>query len=525
MKRKIKEVSESAPAVERAGFWGFFDKVSDFFERVVGRLAGRWWIFALIFVLVGAGVTMWIGAGQSVWFDENYSIMLARSGWREMFSLTAVDAHPPLYYGLLKIWDGLGGFLGLTGDLWLRSLSVLFAGGASFVAIWFVKRRFGAKVAILVVPFVVFAPFLLRYGFEVRMYALASLITIGSTFILFEALKQKKRWMWICYGVLVAAGMWTLHFMAFVFLAHLIWLLRNHRGKEKFFRLPFVRSYLFAILLYLPYLPFAVSQLIHPVAAGIGTNLGAVEVLRMLSFNLVYQPEFWLTGVSGVLVLVGICVIVRAVIVSRKGSSGSEKSVIDLMLLIFWLPILVLMPLSMVGVRMFVERYQAPYVICFYVLLGVVMAVSVLRRARFAKVSYVFMILVLIYGVFSLARFGNYNFQRMENNRFREVASEIGGCSEDQAIVVDDILVYFEIAYYIPDCGNLYFYSPWDIEYRGGYAPVADSPQRILYEVETPRLAVVRIKGRENYVVPEWYGKVRRVEDFDVINIEFFERF
>jgi 4-amino-4-deoxy-L-arabinose transferase-like glycosyltransferase len=500
-------------------------KVSGFLERIVGKLAGKWWILALILVLGGAGVMLRIGAEQSVWFDEDYSVMLARSGWGEMFSLTAVDAHPPLYYGLLKIWDGLGGFFGLTGDLWLRSLSVLFAAGASLVGIWFIKRQFSARAAVLAAPFVVFAPFLLRYGFEIRMYALASLITVASTFVLFEALKKKKQLMWIWYGILVAAGMWTLHFMAFVFLAHLIWLLKNHRGKEKFFQLPYIRSYLFAILLYLPYLPFAISQLIHPVAAGIGTNLGAVEVLRMLSFNFVYQPEFWLTGVSGVLVLVGIFVVVRAIIIVRKGVSGAEKSVIDLMLLIFWLPILVLMPLSLVGVRLFVERYQAPYVICFYILVGIVFAVSILRRVRFAWVSYLFMILVLVYGVFSLARYGNYNFQRMEDNRFREVASEIGGCSEEQAIVVDDILVYFEIAYYIPNCSNLYFYSPWDIEYRGGYAPVASSPQRILFDVETPRLAVVRIKNREDYAVPDWYREVRRVENFDVINIEFFERF
>jgi uncharacterized membrane protein len=490
--------------------------------RVWEFLAKRWVLVAVILVVSGAVVAGLIAAGQSVWFDENYSIVLARSGWGEMWNLTGVDAHPPLYYALLKIWDVLSPILG--GDFWLRCFSILCAGAAGFLAIWFIRRRFSAKTAILAAPFIVFAPFLLRYGFEIRMYALASLITIASTFVLFEVLERKKKGWWVFYGVLVAAGMWTLHFMIFVFLAHLIWLLKNHRGKEKFFRLPYVRSYLLAVVLYLPFLPFAVYQLTHSAAAGIGTNMGATEALRAMSFNLVYEPEFWLNGVSGVLVLAGVVVIARAVILAWRESEKRERQTIGLLLLIFLLPILVLMPLSLFGVRIFVERYQAPYVICFYILMGVSLAMMVLKEKKWAKVSYLLILGTLIYGVFSLARYGNYNFQRMEENRFKEVAADIGGCSEDKAIVVDDILVYFEIAHYAPNCESLYFYSKDDIGLHGGYAPVAYSPQRILFNVESEELVVVRIKGKEEYETPVWYEEGRRITEYDVIDVLFYNK-
>lgn len=63
-----------------------------------------WWpavIAAAIFVFA---VAMVFSIGQSIWFDEGYSILLAKGSWSELFALTAVDAHPPFYYALLKIW-------------------------------------------------------------------------------------------------------------------------------------------------------------------------------------------------------------------------------------------------------------------------------------------------------------------------------------------------------------------------------------------------------------------------------------
>ena len=69
-----------------------------------------WWVIMIITGAVVFALTMLLARGQSVWFDEGYSILLAKHSVSELLALTAVDAHPPLYYLLLKMWGELFGF-------------------------------------------------------------------------------------------------------------------------------------------------------------------------------------------------------------------------------------------------------------------------------------------------------------------------------------------------------------------------------------------------------------------------------
>jgi uncharacterized membrane protein len=79
---------------------------------------------------------------QSIWFDEGYSILLAKQPVGELLALTAVDAHPPLYYLLLKAWGEMFGFT----EFALRSLSALFLGGAVTTMLLLIRRLFGTRV-------------------------------------------------------------------------------------------------------------------------------------------------------------------------------------------------------------------------------------------------------------------------------------------------------------------------------------------------------------------------------------------
>ena len=69
-----------------------------------------WWVVSLGAAMVVFAVVLLLSIGQSVWFDEGYSLVLAKSDMPELLSLTAVDAHPPLYYVLMRGWGLLFGF-------------------------------------------------------------------------------------------------------------------------------------------------------------------------------------------------------------------------------------------------------------------------------------------------------------------------------------------------------------------------------------------------------------------------------
>ncbi|MCC7019629.1 MAG: hypothetical protein IT332_07735 [Ardenticatenales bacterium] len=62
-------------------------------------------------------------AHQPLQWDEGWSIALARLPVGDALRLTALDVHPPLYYGLLHVWVGALG----TTPLAVRALSVLAA--------------------------------------------------------------------------------------------------------------------------------------------------------------------------------------------------------------------------------------------------------------------------------------------------------------------------------------------------------------------------------------------------------------
>ena len=259
-------------------FW----KYSNDYDKVY-----RWLIIAV--PVVAAALSLWIGLRQSVWFDEAYSIMVAKRSVSEIIRLSALDTHPPLYYLVLKIWANVFGW----SELALRSLSVIFYGASIAVAGCFIKRHFNARAAIYVLTMLLLAPLLMRYGFEIRMYAMASLIGVAATVMLVRA-HSSKRWTdWLIYGALVALGMYTLYYLALLWLAHLAWLVAMDAGKLRKFswkECRWIGAYAFSLLLFLPWLSSFLKQVGNGALAPIGQPMNLEQLVGIVSFNTIYQP-------------------------------------------------------------------------------------------------------------------------------------------------------------------------------------------------------------------------------------------
>lgn len=96
-------------------------------------------------VLIASGYMLLCSANlhQSVWFDEAYSGALVKFNFDEIWSMTAADVHPPLYYFLLKIWSMMFG----SADYVLRFLSVFFGALTIIIGFFLIRREFGLKTA------------------------------------------------------------------------------------------------------------------------------------------------------------------------------------------------------------------------------------------------------------------------------------------------------------------------------------------------------------------------------------------
>ncbi|HET9794927.1 MAG TPA: hypothetical protein VFS34_10730, partial [Thermoanaerobaculia bacterium] len=77
-------------------------------------------------VLAGLLLRVVAAREKILWFDEFLGGNLVRRSWRELLPAIRAEAHPPLYYGLLKLWCSFFG----DGAFGMRSLSVVAGAGA-----------------------------------------------------------------------------------------------------------------------------------------------------------------------------------------------------------------------------------------------------------------------------------------------------------------------------------------------------------------------------------------------------------
>lgn len=426
--------------------------------------------------LVAGGLSLSIGLMQSVWFDEAYSILLAKQSLGELLRLTGLDTHPPLYYILLKAWAGIFGW----SEIALRSLSVVCAAGAVVFAGLLARKLFGVRVALLALVFVALAPLLIRYGFEIRMYALASLVGIAATYTLVSALEAKGRRQLVLYGIyaaLVAIGIYALYYMALLWMAHVVWLTWLWlRDKKPLFKAQWLLAYGGSILLFLPWLPTFLSQVGNGALAPISQAMTLENLMGIISFNFVYQPVWQLTAVVSLLILfvlvVGSYISVRAF----KTVDKKRRPYLVLLALYVAVPIAVLTVVSLAR-PMYVERYLAHIAIGGVLFIGVAAAITMAKASRVAKTAIVLLPIIMLVGLANVAQVGNYNFQRLQKPMIGQVAAELTSCKGGAMILAADPYVATELAYYVPNC-QIHFYSD-TADLRGGYAPFAYSDLRV----------------------------------------------
>ena len=432
------------------------------------------------FIVIGVAaavatiLSLWIGLQQSVWFDEAYSIIVAKQSPAEIVHLASVDVHPPLYYLLLHAWGGAFGW----SELALRALSVLAFGGSVVVAALLVRKLFGDRAAMYTAVLVALSPLLVRYGFEIRMYSIASLLGVTATYLLVcarQAQRQSRR-IWALYAVTLAVGMMTLYHLALLWVAHAVWLAVVDRKKlVRFWRLPWFWAYVGAAGLFLPWLPKFLSQISNGALANIGRPMNLEQLVGVVTFNTVYKPLWQINVIETILLL--ITMVSVGVAVRRMYQNRSSWQPVLLLTLYTAVPILLFMIASFAK-PLYVERYLSHIAIGFAMLLGVALA-GFLDKVTTRKRAWVYAgtCAVLGVGLYNLVAVGNFNFQRMQRPAVDLVAKSIS-CNNNSSVMAADPYVAIELAYYLPSSCNTHFYSQWPTM-GGGYAPLSGSPKQV----------------------------------------------
>lgn len=467
-----------------------------------------WWGVLGLVGIITYTLIMLYAQGQSIWFDESYSILLAKHSVLDLWALTGVDAHPPFYYLLLKGWATLFGY----SEFALRSLSAVLMSATVVAALALIKRFFSVKVALYAVPFIMFAPFIIRYGYEVRMYALAAFIAIIATHVLLTASSSKGAKWWIIYALLVALGMYTLYMTLVVWLAHVVWLMVQsiRSGKKKVWQWKWLYAFAGAVLLFAAYIPTFVSQMLHSALPGIGHDITLTQLGDTTSVLFLFTPEWQMNGWLSLLLIGMIGLIIAVAVRSYKQFTNVQKKSMLLILLLVVVPLAFYIVTSLPPrTPIFINRYLAHISVFMYLAIGIFLGYALAHRLTQAKrqkrlslTAYVVTLLVLGIGMVQLHTTGNYIFERAQLPHTQQLRQSIE-CGNDTVIVADDPYTYIDSAYYFDGC-DLRFFNKDPLQYKGGYAMLSDGSAQIYSSDELlfGTIIVLGWDGREPTFVP-----------------------
>lgn len=189
----------------------------------------HWWL--VLILLLAAGLRFFRLDGRSLWFDEALSVLIGRLTLQQVLGGAAGSSHPPGYYFLLHVWQAVG--MG-KGD-WLLRYPSVFASVLSVGLIYGVGRSlFDGRTGLLAALGMAIAPFQVYYAQEARMYAPATVLTLGVTWCFVCGIRRPRAVAaWVGYALLAAFGLYTHYFVAWVLLGFHLWLsifARRFRG-------------------------------------------------------------------------------------------------------------------------------------------------------------------------------------------------------------------------------------------------------------------------------------------------------
>ena len=340
-------------------------------------------VLLVVFIAIAVSISF-----RPIWFDESYSAQISKGSLIDITRQTAADVHPPLYYYLLKGWASIFGY-SLPA---LRSLSIFFSIFTLIFAFCLFRRwSKNDKVALALTAAFAFCPFFIYYATEIRMYALVCLIVLVSTYTLDLALEHRKWKYWLIYSVLIALGLYTHYFSALAFFAQLFYIIKYFIGHG--FDKKVIFSYLLAIILYIPWVPTLIGQ-VMTVGSGFWIELvswktiGAFFSQSFFYYENIDTNQVYLYATIGMAILISVLIVLASGLINK-----STKDKLSYITFLTFIPPATLIILSLLPFEpLYVDRYVT-YSLAF---LWVLVAILIVQIFPYYKKFASFMVLVMV---------------------------------------------------------------------------------------------------------------------------------
>jgi mannosyltransferase len=299
---------------------------------------------------------------ESLWIDEYNSLRITK--YEDLlFHFCA------LYFAMLRAWMLLG-----DGDIWLRSLSVLFGIGSVFLSYKVACRLIGYYGALLSMIIIAISPLFLNHSQEIRMYMVSTFFSLLGTLFLLLSYETSKPIHILLWTFSRLFGLYSFPLNILLLLSDAVLILLIFPRKRIYLR-RFFAGFLVIGLLWSP----AVPRLTNATNDYMGGDWAVAkhapsipEVLAQLTAFTVYWPlryvpqqQFWYYGFFTLLLTLLLCI---ALLTILKGEQQKKP----LLVLSIWglLPPLILLLVTYQSTSLWSTRYMlsyAPYIIMMLV--------------------------------------------------------------------------------------------------------------------------------------------------------------
>ncbi len=404
-----------------------------------------------------------LNLSTTIWFDESYSAYLVRGNFGDIWNMTSLDVHPPFFYFLLKIWSCIFGYT----DFSMRFMSIFFGAIAIIFTFHLLKRWFNIKTASIATIALSLSPMLIRYGQEMRMYTLVFAIVAAATYALDLMLETKKTRYYILYAVLISLGMWTHYFAAIAWISHIIYYTVTKRAK--LFSKPMMLTYLFAVALFVPWMPSLFRQVVEVQSGFWIPSISMATPVDYASEALMSSEAEYATGW---LVLLCLGTIIPTVYFLRKqymSYSQTERPKFWLLVSLIAIPPIILIILSLPPLTsMFIDRYILYSAALIWVLIGIALSFAFSKK-WFKKIPQKLLATILLISAIGCAVTGIVNVENRKPEGFiKNIVSSTELISSPKTpILVNNEWNYYDAVFYSSDEHPIYGVDEW-INYQYG---------------------------------------------------------
>ena len=205
-------------------------------------------------------------ASTDIWYDELFTMGFIEQPVGRLLELAARDVHPPLYYLIVKaVVEAVHFFVpDVNSVIIAKAVSVLpYLGLLGYAAV-LVRKRDGWLCAGLTAFCLLAMPQMSNYATEIRMYSWALFFLTAAFWHVREILLTGKRKHWAAFFVYAVCAAYCHYFAAVAAVCLYVVLAALLLWKKRFSWLktlaPWFLCAALSVLVYLPWLPSAISQ-------------------------------------------------------------------------------------------------------------------------------------------------------------------------------------------------------------------------------------------------------------------------